>query len=187
MEKQPVENRKSAKTASQVTRKIALLAVLAALSIVGRIFMASIPNVQPCTVIIICSSFVFGIRFGLALAFLTVFGSDMFLGMGFFAIMQFIAWGSVAVLSGLLGKKQFYKKVPHIVLCLYAGFTGILFGFMVSLNYLFIGGPYAFWTYYLAGLLFDGYHAAGNFVIYLILGPILIKLIAKEKERIYGV
>jgi len=32
--------------------------------------------------------------------------------------------------------------------------------------------------------LFDSYHAAGNFFFYLILGPILIKLITKEKARI---
>lgn len=184
MGNQPLEKRKSAKTASRLTRRMALLAMLAALSVAGRILMASVPNVQPCTVIIICSSFVFGIRFGLALAFLTVFGSDMFLGMGLFAIMQFLAWGSIAVLSGLLGKKDMYKKIPHLVLCLYAAFTGFLFGFMVSLNYLFIGGPFAFWTYYLGGLLFDSYHAAGNFFFYLILGPVLIKLIAKEKTRI---
>lgn len=168
------------------TRKMTLVACLATLSIVGRIYMAGVPNVQPSTMIIICTSLVFGVRFGLTLAFLTVVGSNMVLGFGTFAIMQIIAWGSVAVVSGLLGKRDFYKKIPHVIMACFAGFSGFIFGFFVSLDMLVIGGFTGFWIYYLRGIPFDIYHAVGNFMFYIILAPILIKLISTQKAKIYG-
>jgi energy-coupling factor transport system substrate-specific component len=181
--KQPAVKPKSYKTASVLTRKITLLACLSALSIVGRVSMAAIPNVQPSTMIIICGSLVFGIQFGLGLAVLTVFGSNMMLGMGPFVFMQLLGWGTVAILSGLLGKKALYKKIPHVGMSIYASFSGYLYGFLVSLNVLFIGGPISFWAYYIAGLPFDTYHAAGNFFFYLLLSPIIIQLLEKEKKK----
>ncbi len=141
-----------------------------------------IPNVQPSTTIIICVSLVFGVRFGLTLAVLTVFGSNLVLGFGPFVIMQLIAWGSVAIVSGLLGR--IYKKVPFPVLAVYSALMGMFYGLMVSLNMLFIGDGLMFVAYYLAGIPFDIYHAIGNFFFFLVLGPIIIKIMEKEKEKV---
>lgn len=164
-------------------RNMTLMACLATLSIVGRIYMGMIPNVQPSTVIIICSALIYGVRFGLIIAVLTVLGSNLVLGFGPFVVMQLIAWGAVAVVSGVIGR--FYEKIPHLLLSVYAGFTGLFFGFMVSLNVFIIGGPAAFWVYYLRGIPFDLYHAAGNFLFYLTLGPVLLKLLQRHKEKTF--
>lgn len=162
-------------------RNMTLMACLATLSIVGRLYMAGIPNVQPSTVIIICTALIFGIRFGLIVAILTVIGSNLVLGFGPFVIMQLIAWGGVAVVSGILGR--FFSKLPHMLMSVYAGLTGIIYGFLVSLNVFVIGGPAAFWIYYLRGIPFDLYHAAGNFLFYLTLGPVLLKLLQQQKDK----
>lgn len=164
-----------------LTRKIALISLLAALSIVGRIYMSSIPNVQPSTVIIIIAGLVFGARFGLTLALLTAIGSDFMLGFGFFTVMQVIAWGVIGLLSGFLG--HFRTKIPMIVMVCYAGGCGYLYGFVVSLNML-IGGVPSFITYWIMGLPFDTYHAIGNIAFYIILSPILIRLLEAEKKKL---
>jgi energy-coupling factor transport system substrate-specific component len=166
---------------TSLTRKIALISLLAALSIVGRVYMTAIPNVQPSTVIIIIAGLVFGVRFGLALALLTAIGSDFVLGFGFFTGMQILAWGAVGLISGLLSHVR--KKVPLMVMAVYAGLCGYLFGFIVSLNVL-IGGVPSFITYWLMGLPFDTYHAVGNFFFYLILSPLLIRLCEAEKKKL---
>ncbi|WP_036186228.1 ECF transporter S component [Ureibacillus manganicus] len=167
----------------QSTRVMTIIACLAALSIVGRIYTVGIPNVQPSTTIIICVSLVFGIKVGLTLAIITVFGSNLVLGFGPFLIMQLIAWGSVAVVSGLIGK--IYKKIPFFILALYSALMGMFFGLMVSLNMLFIGDGLMFVAYYLAGIPFDIYHAIGNFFFFLVLGPIIIKIMEKEKKKLF--
>lgn len=168
----------------QSTRIMTIVACLAALSIVGRIYTVGIPNVQPSTTIIICVSLVFGIRIGLTLAVLTVFGSNLVLGFGPFIIMQLLAWCSVAIVSGVLGK--FYKKIPFLILALFSAFMGMFYGFMVSLNMLFIGDGLMFLAYYLAGIPFDVYHAIGNFFFFIVLGPIIIKIMEKEKKKLFG-
>jgi energy-coupling factor transport system substrate-specific component len=164
-------------------RNMTLMACLSTLSIVGRIYMSAIPNVQPSTVIIICAALVYGVRFGLIVAFLTVFGSNLVLGFGPFIVMQLIAWGSIAIISGTFGR--FYEKIPPIIISVYSGLTGLFFGFMVSLNVLFIGGPAAFWVYYLRGIPMDLYHAAGNFLFYLTLGPVIVKMLQKYKDKTF--
>jgi len=165
------------------TRILTMIACLAALSIVGRIYTVGIPNVQPSTTIIICVSLVFGIRIGLTLAIITVFGSNLVLGFGPFMIMQLIAWCAVAFVSGLLGKV--YKKIPFPILAVYSAFMGLFYGFIVSLNMLFIGDWFMFVAYYVAGIPFDIYHAVGNFLFFLVLGPIIIKIMEKEKNKLY--
>lgn len=168
----------------QSTRVMTIVACLAALSIVGRIYTVGIPNVQPSTTIIICVSLVFGVKIGLTLAILTVFGSNLVLGFGPFVIMQLLAWGAVAIVSGLIGK--IYKRIPFLILALYAAFMGMFYGLIVSLNMLFIGDGLMFIAYYLAGMPFDIYHAIGNFFFFIVLGPIIMKIMEKEKAKLYG-
>lgn len=163
-------------------RVITLISLLSALCIVSRIGMVDFPNIKPVTSIIIIASLIFGWRFGLALVIITVLGSDLILGMGFYTIMQIIAWGSVALVSSLLGK--FYKKIPIWVMAIYAGLCAYLFGIAVSLNMLIIMGPIGFYTYWISGLPFDTVHAISDLIFYPILAPILIKLLESQKKRL---
>ncbi|WP_223703516.1 ECF transporter S component [Sutcliffiella deserti] len=158
------------------TKKIALLGVLIALCVVGRLAFASIPNVQPVTAIIIICSFWMGPITGLILAAGSTVATNMVLGSGTWTISQIIAWSIIGILSGVIGK--WFKKTPVIILGIYAGICGLIFGFIMSLERLVIGK--LFWPYYLAGLPFDINHAIGNMVFFIILFPVLSRLL---KER----
>ncbi|MEN2464809.1 ECF transporter S component [Ornithinibacillus sp. JPR2-1] len=148
--------------------KLTLLAFLAALAVVGRIMLSSIPNVQPVTSVIIISGIFLGPVAGIILAFLITFLSNMVLGTGLWTIWQIISWGLIGVMSGILGKSM--KHIPFYLILILAVFSGYLYGFIVSLtNYQITG--HGFWAYYIAGLPFDTYHAIGNAVIMLLLYP----------------
>lgn len=148
--------------------KLTLLAFLAALAVVGRIMLSSIPNVQPVTSVIIISGIFLGPVAGIILAFLITFLSNMVLGTGLWTIWQIISWGLIGVMSGILGKTM--KQIPFYLILILAVFSGYLYGFIVSLtNYQITG--HGFWAYYIAGLPFDTYHAIGNAVIMLLLYP----------------
>ena len=68
-------------------------------------------------------------------------------------------------------------------MALYAFLMGYVFGFVVPLEQLIIGGPVWFGIYYAQGLLFDTFHAVGNFVFYLLCAPILMRLFKKEMSQ----
>lgn len=143
-----------------------IIALLAALLTVGRIWFAMIPNVQPNTTILILASFVLGPIHGLLLAILSTLTTNLVLGHGLWSFGQMIAWGLIAVMSGLIGRYR--HNIPWMILPLYAGFCGFLFGFIMSV---IMGGiiMQKFWPYYIAGLPFDLNHAIGNVVFFVVL------------------
>ncbi len=154
------------------TRKITLCALLIALSVVGRMTFTFIPNVQPVTVLIIVTSFVLGPLYGVIVACLSTWITNLLLGMGLWTVWQMLSWSIVAGLSGWLGK--FRAKVPVLVLSLYAGFCGLLYGLLISYPMSRITGN--FWLYYLSGLPFDLNHAFGNILFFLVLYPAFTRL-----------
>ena len=160
------------------TYKITLLAVLAALAVVGRLFFQYLPNVQPVTsLIIICGVFL-GPSAGILLAVLTTYLSNLFLGMGYWAVWQVAAWALIGLLSGLLGKcRKEAGNIPVFIMTGFAVLAGYFYGFVVSLATYTIAGD--FWPYYLAGLLFDTYHAVGNGLFMLVLFPVFARLFSK--------
>ena len=156
-----------------------MLALLAALAVVGRSVFVFIPNVQPVTAIIITCGLILGPGAAVILAILTTFLSNMILGMGIWSIWQITSWGLIGIISGLLGK--LFKKVPIFVIILFAAFSGYFYGFIISLTTYQISGK--FWPYYLAGLPFDTNHAIGNVVFIIVLYPTISFLLKKYAKN----
>ncbi|UOQ42669.1 ECF transporter S component [Halobacillus salinarum] len=161
------------------TYKLTLIAMLSALAVAGRLVMANVPNVQPVTAIIILSGFWLGPISGIAMAVLTTLLSNVLLGMGYWTIWQITAWGMIGLIAGLLGK--FFKDIPIWGLALYGFFSGLFYGFIISITMKAAGQP--FWGYYLAGLPFDLNHAASNLVFILVLSPVLSRLFQQYRNK----
>ncbi len=157
------------------TYKLTLIAVFAALAIIGRYAFTFIPNVQPVTAIIIICGVLLGSGAAIILSLLVTFLSNMILGMGIWTVWQIISWALIGFIAGMIGK---YVKDIHIsYLILFGVFSGYLYGFIISLMTYQVTGK--FWPYYLLGLPFDTYHAIGNGVFILLLYP-LIKYLLKK-------
>ncbi|WP_211274935.1 ECF transporter S component [Bacillus marinisedimentorum] len=159
-------------------RSIALLAMLTALAVVSRNAFAFLPNIQPTTDIILITTLLMGIRFGLTNAMLTVLLSNLTLGMGTWTISQLIAYAVVVLVTGVFIRPVF-EKMPLWAMAIYAGAAGLLYGFIISLAQAPIFGFDKLIPYYLAGLPFDLMHAGGNAVVYFVLGPILVPLLER--------
>lgn len=157
------------------TYRITVIAILAALAVVGRFAFQFIPNVQPVTTIIIICGIILGPFSAVLLAFLTTYLSNLLLGMGIWTVWQIIVWGVVGLCSGWLGKWR--KDLPIGILVGYAILVGYLYGFTISLATYSVAG--SFWPYYLTGLLFDTYHAVGNAFFMIVLYPVLSKILKK--------
>ncbi|MBM7598329.1 energy-coupling factor transport system substrate-specific component [Virgibacillus halotolerans] len=161
------------------TYKLTLLALLAAMAVVGRSVFAFLPNVQPVTSIIIICGLFLGPFSAIILAILTTFLSNMLLGMGIWTIWQVISWGIIGLISGLLG--MIPRKIPIFLIVLFAIFSGYFYGFIISLTTYQITGK--FWPYYLAGLPFDTNHAIGNAVFIILLYPIISHFLKKYANK----
>lgn len=158
-------------------RWLTTAALMSAASFTGRLLFQSIPNVQPLTSIIIICTLVFGFSFGSTVAVLSIMISNLFLGMGIWTLAQIAAFVSICAITFCLS--PLLKKMPLVILALYAGISGYVFGFIISLVQAPFLGIQAFWVYYLQGVTFDTFHAVGNFFFFLILYPVLEPLLKK--------
>lgn len=101
--------------------------------------------------------------------------------MGTWTFFQILAWIVICLLTQcLIDLYRIFNRKPHIiVMAIFAFFMGYVFGFVVSLDKLMIGGPSLFIVYYSFGILFDTFHAVGNLFFYLLAAPILIRVLNK--------
>ncbi|GIP61748.1 hypothetical protein J32TS6_03030 [Virgibacillus pantothenticus] len=157
------------------TYKLTLIAILAALAVIGRYWFAFLPNVQPVTAIIIIAGVILGPVSALLLTVIVVLVSNMLLGMGIWTIWQMISWGMIGAISGWIGK--IFPRTPFLFLVIFSIFTGYFYGFIISLTTYQITG--SFWSYYISGLPFDTNHAIGNAVFMLMFYPLITYLIKK--------
>lgn len=165
------------------SKEIALVAMLSTISAVLRVPFAAIPNVQPCTYIIICTGYVFGPIAGFAVGAMTALVSNFFLGHGPWTLYQMIAWGLAGLSAGYLRK----LKLNTAVLIVIGVVWGYLYGLITNLW---------FWTAFIYPLTlktflvtqlntvwFDTLHAAGNAVFLGVLGAKTITILRRFKER----
>ncbi|MCP3025820.1 ECF transporter S component [Halobacillus sp. A5] len=161
------------------TYKLTLIAMLAALAVAGRIAMAHLPNIQPVTAVIIITGFWLGPLAAVIMAFLTTFLSNVILGMGIWSVWQVISWSVIGLIAGLIGK--YWPSIPTWCLVVYGFFSGLFFGFMISITMYTAGQP--FWGYYVAGIPMDLNHSFANAVFIALLSPVLGTLFNRYQKR----
>lgn len=110
--------------------KIVLIAILSAISSIGRILFSSIPSVQPSSFIIIITGAVFGEEMGFMVGSITALASNLILGQGPWTIWQMFSWGMMGLVSGLLSSAIKNHKVFSII---YGFVWGLVFGWIMNL------------------------------------------------------
>jgi|TARA_B110000467_G_scaffold23750_1_gene21234 energy-coupling factor transport system substrate-specific component len=143
-----------------------IFTILVVLAISGRLLLNPIPNVQPVTFLIIMIGIYFGISYSIAFAAIVTMSSNVMLEHGLWSNYQIFAWALIGVLAALF-RTQFIQdeKLNITRLAIFAGFSGFLFDWIVSLSILHSVDTSFFLIYLLNGLPFDLLHAAGNIVL----------------------
>jgi len=164
---------------------VSLTVALGALTALLRIPFAPLPNIKPCTYLIICAGIVFGPHVGFFIGALTPLISNFILGHGPWTPLQMYAWGLIGGLAGLLNlnpSKTAWWKL---------GFVGIIagyfYGFIMNIwfwySYLYPITLTTFITAEIQGLPFDTLHAIGNFAFLTILGNKTLKVLSFFKKE----
>lgn len=165
---------------------VALVAVLAALAVAGRIVLAPIPNVVATTDIVIISGYVLGPAPGFAVGALGGLISNFWLGQGAWTPWQMLAWGASGIGGAVLWRIT-RGRAGRLALALTCGAAGLAFGAWMNLQTLVSYGGDISLERYLAlqvrAIPFDLAHMTGNILFALIAGPAMIAALRRFRER----
>jgi len=165
------------------SKEIALVAMLGTLSAVLRIPFAVIPNVQPCTYLIICSGYVFGPVAGFMVGAVTALISNFFLGQGPWTPYQMLAWGLAGVSASYV--RRF--NLSTIWLMVFGVIWGYLYGWIMNLwywlSFIYPLTLQTFAVYQLSSIWFDTFHAAGNVIFLGLFGRRTIAILERFRRR----
>ena len=110
-------------------RRLMLVAVMIALSVIGRIAFAEIPFVKPVAAMTVFAGMYLGAQAGFVTGALTAVISNIYFGQGPYTPFQMIAWGLIGFFAGILSKRL-DKSV--VLLAIYGVVAGI--GYSIILD-----------------------------------------------------
>ncbi|MHB8961653.1 MAG: ECF transporter S component [Saccharofermentanales bacterium] len=106
------------------TKKIVILAVMIALSVLGRFVFAFVPFFKPVTAIVVIVAIYFGPEMGFLCGAMSALVSNFYFGQGPWTPFQMFAWGLIGFIAGLLGSRI---TAGRIRLVAYGVFAGIFY------------------------------------------------------------
>lgn len=112
-------------------RELVVIAVMCAISVVGRLIFAPIPGFKPVTAVVIITGAVLGAEAGFITGSMTALCSNIFFGQGPWTPFQMFSWGIIGFISGLIFFKRQKKNLIFIII---AGmFFGVLFSLLMDI------------------------------------------------------
>jgi energy-coupling factor transport system substrate-specific component len=164
---------------------VALVAVLAALAIAGRIAFAAFPNVKPTTDIVVFAGYALGPAPGFAVGALAALVSNFWFGQGPWTPWQMAGWGMCGMLGAALALGV--RNAGRFTLAAVCGFAGIAYGLLLNFSLMATyGGDLSFerfLTLEARAIPFDIAHAAGNVAFALIAGPAMVRMLVRFRQR----
>ena len=111
------------------TKKLVLISVMVALSVIGRIIFTPLPGIKPITAMVVITAIYFGGEAGFMTGALSAVISNFYIGQGPWTPFQMFNWGLIGLLAGLLSKPL---KQNKIYLSLYGVFAGVIFSLFMD-------------------------------------------------------
>jgi energy-coupling factor transport system substrate-specific component len=163
---------------------LALLLVAGALIVAGAAWFESGPGSSKELVLI--ATLAAAAAAGASVGALAALVSNFYLGQGAYTPWQMLAWGSCGLIGGLAAP-LLRRRVPLALTCFALGFAFDAFMDVWEWLSFYPHTWQAFTALYLRGIWFDGAHATGNFVLALVAGPELRRLLERYARRLKAV
>ena len=148
-------------------RELTELALLAAITFIGKLAFGFLPNIHPVTLMLIGITLVYGWKAFYATVVYIGLEIAVF-GFGIWNLSYFYAW-PLLVLAVQIMRKTDSRMWWSFLACMH----GLLFGAMCSLPYFVTGGIGCGISYWIAGIPYDILHGISNGVIvFFLLSPL---------------
>ncbi len=122
-----------------------LVAVMTALSVVGRFAFSYVPFFKPVTAFVIIAGVYLGAQYGFLCGALSALVSNFIFGQGAWTPFQMFAWGMIGFFSGLLSKQLIKSK---LFLYLFGAFSGVAYSlFLDTWTAIYVDGTFVFSRY----------------------------------------
>lgn len=166
------------------TKELLLIAVMTALSAVGRFVFAPLPGFKPVTAFVVLTALYFGGEAGFITGALSAVVSDIYFGQGPWTPFQMFAWGFIGLAAGWLAQPL---RAHRLWLLLYGAFSGVLFSLLMDVwTVLWQDGTLNV-SRYLAALVtalpFMAVYAVSNVVFLLLLARPVGKILDRLKTK----
>lgn len=173
-------------------REILLIAVMAALAVVGRVAFFMLPQFKPVSAIVIITGIALGPEAGFLTGAVAGFVSNFFFGQGPWTPWQMFAFGIIGFLAGLIfkGRRKKQKK-GKLAVCIYGGVaTLVIYGLLLDTASVVMSVSRITWevllAYYISGFWFNVIHGVSTVIfLFFLLGPMERKLERIRKK--YGI
>jgi energy-coupling factor transport system substrate-specific component len=165
---------------------VALVAVLAAMAVAGRVLLAPVPNVVATTDLVLFAGYALGPAPGFAVGAIGGLVSNFWLGQGIWTPWQMVGWGMTGVAGWLLWKVT-GGGAGRVRLAIACGLAGLFFGMWMNFQFLVGFGGEVSLDRYLAlqvrSIPFDLAHIIGNVAFALVAGPAIVSAIGRFRSR----
>ncbi len=172
---------------SQLSRRIAVLAVLIGLSTLGRFLFAWLPGFKPLGAVAILAGMYMGWQAGFLVGSLSIVISNFYFGHGPWTLFQIIALGLIGLLAGVFGP---ILRRNRFFLALYGVLSALLFSGILDLwTTLWMDGGFVLKRYLallVSAMPFTLIYACSNVVFLWILMKPIGKVLTRLKMK-YGV
>jgi len=169
------------------SRRMVIIAVMTALSVLGRFVFAAIPGFKPITAMVVITAIWLGGESGFLVGSLTALISNFYFGQGPWTPFQMLSFGLIGIFAGFLAKPL---KQSRLLLALYGIFAGIFYSCVMDIWTVLWYDEGFQWQLYLAAITtavpYMISYAASNVIFLLLLG----RPFGKKMERVrlkYGV
>lgn len=162
-------------------RKMTRIALLSAILYVSKVALEAFANVELISTLVIVYTLVFGRETFLIITVFNLFELIQW-GFGSWWVSYLYVW-PLLCLSVLLLKKL--VKEEFLVWSVVAGCFGLIFGGLFAIAYLPIDPSYAL-AYWISGLPWDVWHGGCNFVLTIVLGKPLYKVLRMLKNYFFA-
>ena len=152
-------------------RLTALSGVLGAVLLVVQVALAPLPNIELVSLLVVLFTLALGRYVAYALAVFVLLEGLLY-GFGLWWFSYLYIWAVLAVLAHLFRRME--SRLGWALLC---GFYGLFFGTLTAVPVFFLSGAVTGLAYIVSGIPFDLTHAAGNFLLALLLLPPLRRLL----------
>lgn len=124
------------------TKKIVILSVMVAMSVVGRLIFVPLPGFKPVTAIVVITAIYFGSEAGFLTGSLSAIISNIYFEQGPWTPFQMFSWGMLGFIAGLRPIRKLLLK-SRLALAIYGVFAGVVFSLMMDIwTVLAIDGTY---------------------------------------------
>lgn len=162
-------------------RRLIVVSVMTALSVIGRFIFTAIPAFKPITAIVVITAIYLGGEAGFLTGALSALISNFYFGQGPWTPFQMLSWGLIGLIAGSMASPL---KKSRVALSIYGIFAGVIYSFIMDIwTVVWYNGEFSL-SLYTAALL----TALPHTIAYAVSNVVFLNLFSKPfGEKLYRI